>query len=108
MSEDGFGIGDKVTINHKRKDEKTGKIKNPILPLLPKKIPKKENIPTLVQIPSKSFCLECGGELTPLLILYCQDCDQRYLAQQDELLGKWIIVPLGKEPEEESETESKQ
>lgn len=88
-----LGIGDKVTVIHKKKDQKTGKTTEVTTK-------ESQNLPVLVQIPGKSFCLECGGQLTPMLILYCQDCDQRYLAQQDEVLGKYIIIPLGKESEQ--------
>lgn len=90
----GFGTSDKIQAVHTRKDE-AGKT-------LDKQLHEK-GAPAMSfgelekLVPGRRFCIDCGEQLKPLLILYCTRCGQRYMVQFDPDLSKPIIVPLGAE-----------
>lgn len=93
-----FPIRDKVVARHTRKTEQGDIISSETHEASPQEA---SLLTEVTKIAEKRFCMECGEPLTPLLIYYCKACKQRYLVQYDDIVGRPLIVPIGKEEIEE-------
>ena len=91
-------FSDKVVARHTRKTEQGDIISSETHEASPQEA---SLLTEVTKIAEKRFCMECGEGLTPLLIYYCKACKQRYLVQYDEIVGRPLIVPIGKEEIEE-------